>query len=413
MYRYTKHAAGDYRDEAFGRDAPTRLSYAAVAGDAFWLYAFGPALALLRGELHFSYALVGTYSALWAAGAALAGITFAPLARRLPRAALVWYPAGVATAGVALFAISRSIAITMLGAALLGFAGTILLTCSQAILSERHGERRDRALTEANVGAAACAVLAPLLLGLLQDTPVGWRAAMGLPAAVFAVLYLRYRHEPLRPAPIARPAGGRARLPLLCWLLATLVAVGIAVEFCPVYFGAELLTTDGLRTGQAATAMSGFYLGILVGRVGAAWLTRRAGRAVPLLCASLTVTIAGFLLFWLATQPILAITGLFVCGLGVANLYPLSLALALAAAPGNEDAANARIQMLGGMFVIAAPYLLGSLADDLGLRAAFTIEPVLIGACALLLVAGLRPDSRHRPPPAAPLRQTTRASTQP
>jgi hypothetical protein len=42
------------------------------------------------------------------------------------------------------------------------------------------------------------------------------------------------------------------------------------------------------------------------------------------------------------------------------------------------------------MFVIVAPYLLGRLADDLGLRAAFTVEPVLIGACALLLVAGLR-----------------------
>jgi hypothetical protein len=42
------------------------------------------------------------------------------------------------------------------------------------------------------------------------------------------------------------------------------------------------------------------------------------------------------------------------------------------------------------VLVIAAPYLLGSLADQLGLRAAFTVEPVLIGACGLLLLAGLR-----------------------
>ena len=390
MYRYTEEAADGSLLESFGRDGPTRLSYAAVAGYAFWLYAFGPALALLRGELHFSYALLGTYSAVWAAGAALAGMTFAALARRLPRAALIWYPAAVATAGAALFAVSRSIVFTMLGAAMLGFAGTIMLTCAQAVLSERHGERRDRALTEANVGAAACAVLAPLLLGLLQDTPVGWRAAMGLPAILFALLYLRYRHQQLRPARIARPTGGRGGLSLSCWLLAALVAIGVAVEFCPVYFGAELLTTDGLRIGQAATAMSAFYLGILGGRVAAAWLTRRVGRAVPLLYVSLAVTIAGFVLFWLTAQPVLAITGLFVCGLGVANLYPLSLALALAAAPGNEDAVNARIQLLGGVFVIVAPYLLGSLADGLGLRAAFTVEPVLIGACAFLLVAGLR-----------------------
>jgi MFS family permease len=375
--------------EAFGRDKATLLSYAAIAGFAFWLYAFGPALALLRAELHFSYAVLGAYSALLAAGAALSGVTFVPLTRRLPAAALLWCSAAGATLGEGMFAVFRGVAPTMLGAAVFGFAGTTLLTGAQAILSGRHGERRDRALTEANVGAAACAVVAPLLLGLLQSTPVGWRAAMGLPVLLLAGLYLRYRRLPLLGStPASGATEGRARLPLSCWLLAAMVAVGIAVEFCLIYFAAELLAATGLRTAQAATAVGSFYLGILAGRVGGAWLTRRAGRAVALLWVSLAVTAAGFLLFWLAGAPAPAITGLFICGLGVANLYPLSLALALSAAGGNDHTANARIQLLGGMLVIAAPYLLGSLADGLGLRAAFTVEPVLIGACAVLLFAG-------------------------
>jgi cyanate permease len=169
-----------------------------------------------------------------------------------------------------------------------------------------------------------------------------------------------------------------------------MVGVGIAIEFCPIYFGTEVLTSTGLRTAEAATAMSGFYLGILLSRIGGAYLIRRAGRTVPLLCVSLAVTTAGFLMFWLAGRPALALAGLAVCGAGLANLYPLSLALTLAAAPGNGDTANARTQLLGGILVIAAPYLLGSLADHLGLHAAFTVEPVLIGAAALLLLAGLR-----------------------
>ena len=168
----------------------------------------------------------------------------------------------------------------------------------------------------------------------------------------------------------------------------------IAVEFCVVYFGAELLAATGLRTAQAATAMSGFYLGILGGRVGGAYLTRRAGRTVPLLWASLAVTAAGFGLFWLAGQPVLAIAGLFLAGAGLANLYPLSLALTLAAAPGNADAANARTSLLGGVLVVAAPYLLGRLADQVGLRLAFGIEPVLIGLAALLLAAGVTRPGR-------------------
>jgi fucose permease len=161
-----------------------------------------------------------------------------------------------------------------------------------------------------------------------------------------------------------------------------MTAAGIAIEFCPVYFGAQLLTSTGLRAAQAATALSAFYLGILAGRVGGAWLTRRPGRTVPVLWVSLAVTAAGFVLFWLASLPALAIAGLFLCG--------LSLALTLAAAPGHGDAANARTQLLGGVVVIVAPYLLGTLADHLGLRAAFTVEPILIGACAVLLLAGLR-----------------------
>jgi MFS family permease len=387
-------------DTAFRRDAPTWLGYGALAAYAFWLYAFGPALALLRAELHFSYALIGVYSAVWSAGAAVAGLSFAALARRLSRRTLLWCSAVGAIAGAGLFAATRTVPPTLAGAALLGVSGTILLACIQAILSDRHGERRDRALAEANVGAAACGVLAPLLLGLLQDTPAGWRVAMGLPVLILAGLYLRYRHQPLAGAPADAsaegPAGqhlrqrGKSRLSRSCWLLAAMVAVGIAIEFCVIYFGAESLTATGLRTAQAATAMSAFYFGILAGRIGGLSLIRRAGQSVLLLWASLAVTTAGFLLFWLAGSPGPAVAGLFVCGLGIANLYPLSLALALAAASGNGDSANGAIQLLGGILVVASPYLLGSLADNLGLHAAFAIELVLIGACAVLLLAGLR-----------------------
>ena len=416
MYRYTSRKAAaravssetepspetepGSEAEPFRRDAPTQLSYGALAAFAFWIYAFGPALALLRGELHFSYALIGVYSALWSAGAALAGMSFAALAGRLRRGTLLWCSAAAATAGAGLFTATHTVAPTLAGAAVMGFSGTILLTCIQAILSDRHGERRDRVLAEANVGAAACGVLAPLLLGLFQGTPVGWRAVMGVPVLILAGLYLRYRHQQLPDVPARAMAGptanGRVRLSRTCWILAALVAVGIAVEFCVIYFGAELLTATGLRTTQAAVAMSGFYLGILAGRVGGVWLIRRAGRTVALLWASLAVTTAGFLLFWLAGSPEPAISGLFVCGLGIANLYPRSVALVLAAAPGNGDSANGATQLLGGALVIVFPYLLGSLADHIGLRAAFTIELVLIGACAILLLAGrqLAPHTR-------------------
>ena len=89
-----------------------------------------------------------------------------------------------------------------------------------------------------------------------------------------------------------------------------------------------------------------------------------------------------------------AVLGLFVCGAGIANLYPLALALALGAAGGHENRANARTQLLGGLVTAAAPFLLGRLADGHGLTVAFALEPVLIGASLLLLLGGLRAAAR-------------------
>ncbi len=133
------------------------------------------------------------------------------------------------------------------------------------------------------------------------------------------------------------------------------------------------------------------------------------GQGAGLLWASLAVTAAGFLAFWLSRHPVIALAGLFLTGVGVANLFPLSLALTLAAAPGRTDVANARTRLLGGLVVIAAPFLLGSLADHLGLSAAFGIVPVLIILSAGLLLSGLlsaarRPAGRPVAPGTRPVR---------
>jgi MFS family permease len=383
-------AAPTAPDADFRRDGATVLSYAALVCFAFWNYGYGPALALLRDELHFSYTLMGVYTAAWSAGTVITGLTFPRLARRFARATLLWGAALLAAGGSALFTLGSGVAATLAGGVVLGLGGTILLATLQSILSERHGPRRDRALTEANIGAAACAVLAPLALGALAPGPGGWRLAFALPVVGFVALYLRYRRQPLPAPPTRRDAGRGGRLPLACWLLASLAAMSMAVEFCVVYFGAEQLKSTGLSTAAAVAAMSAHYLGLLLGRIGGAIATRRPGRAVPLLQASLLLTAVGFLLFWRAGLPAAAVVGVFVAGVGVANLYPLSVALSLEVAPGREDRANSLSQLLGGILVISAPYLLGTLADRFGLTAAFTIEPVLIALCLVLLIAGVR-----------------------
>ncbi|WP_260428362.1 MFS transporter [Micromonospora globispora] len=154
-----------------------------------------------------------------------------------------------------------------------------------------------------------------------------------------------------------------------------------------------------MSTSAAATAMTAFYAGILLGRVAGARLTRRPGQTSLLLGLSLAVTLAGLVVLWLPGGPVVALLGLFAAGLGIANQFPLALALTLAAAPGNTDAANARAQLLGGVLVLAAPFLLGSLADHIGMTAGFAIAPLLTALSGLLLHAALRRERLPLPTP--------------
>lgn len=392
--------------EQFVRDRLTTVSYGALGSYGFWLYAFGPALALLRVQLHFSYTTLGLSSAAWAAGATLVGMTFSRASRRLGRRALLWISALGACTGAALLSLAWSVPVILAGATVLGFAGTMVQTSTQSILSDHHDRQRNRALVEANAVAGACGVIAPLSLGLLQETAATWRLGMALPALVLGVLYLSNRNlafptSPIPPLPLSALPGAKGNnatsppLPRAAVMFAFLTAVGIAVEFCIVYFGAELLIArTHLSTATAATAMVLFYGGIFIARLAAAPLTHRAHRAVPILWLSLTTTTAGFAAFWLSGAAWLALAGLFIAGLGAGNLFPLSLALTMAAAPGQTDAANARTQLLGGLVVIVAPYALGSLADHIGLTTAFATEPFLLVICGGLLVAGARVGRR-------------------
>nr|WP_161556685.1 MFS transporter [Micromonospora acroterricola] len=376
------------------RDAPTVLSYAALGCFTFWLYAFGPAVTLLREELGFSYSVLGVYQVFWAGGAALAGATFAWAARRFARGTLLWASALATAIGAGLFTLGSGVLATLIGAVAFGMAGTMLLTVIQAILSDRHGNRRDRALTEANVGAGASAVFAPMVLGALAATVLGWRATFGLPAVVLVLLYLRYRRQPLPERPQHHTEEQRGRLPLACWLFAILTAVSSAIEFSLVFFGPQMLINLGWSAAAASTAMSSNLAGILAGRLLGAGLTRRAGRTATLLYASLALTFASIVVFWVTGQPVVAVVALFLSGVGIANLYPLALALTLEAADGQEDHANARSQVVLGVLAAVFPFLLGSLADQYGLTAGFALEPVLIGLCVLMLWCGLRAGHR-------------------
>jgi MFS family permease len=129
---------------------------------------------------------------------------------------------------------------------------------------------------------------------------------------------------------------------------------------------------------------------MVAGRVAGTALLRRWPED-RLVVPSIALAFCGFMLFWKAPTALLALAGLLVAGLGVANLYPCGIALALAAAGRATTAAAARASLGSGFAILSAPLALGALADTVGLAVAYAVVPFLLAAAVVAFTLSRRP----------------------
>ncbi len=378
----------------FARDSDTWMTYGLVGFFAFMETVLGPIMPFLRRELDLGYTAASLHFSAFALGAVLLGFFGDRLVGRWGRRASLWGGAFGMVAGAALLISSSSAWGTVPATFAMGVCGALLLVTSEALLSDRHGEYSAVALTESNVTASACAIVAPLLVGASAASGLGWRAALVLPAVALVMLAARFFSRPLDLSPNPADDGALAdgpTLPPLYWAFWALVALGVASEWCVAYWGADFLAEGtGLTPPAAATSLTAFFAAMLVGRVASSRLALSMPPAA-LLAATLCAALLGFPLFWLSPGIVFTLTGLFLTGLGIGGVYPLGVAAAIASAPGNTDAAAARLAVGGGGAVLVAPFVLGALADRVGIGTAFGIVvPMLLAALSVALIAGRR-----------------------
>jgi fucose permease len=183
------------------------------------------------------------------------------------------------------------------------------------------------------------------------------------------------------------PDRASSALPRRFWVHFGVLYLGVSVEWCVAYWGADFLENGvDLERSAAATALSLFFVAMLAGRLLGSRLARyHPGRTI--LPATLCVALAGFPLFWLSAMPAPSLLGLFVVGLGVGSIYPLAISVGVAAAPGSTDTATARLGLSGGGAILTAPFVLGAFADRVGIETAYgVVVPLLLAAVVLTLL---------------------------
>jgi predicted MFS family arabinose efflux permease len=367
------------------------MTYGLVGYFAFMETVLGPIMPFLRTELGVDYTTASLHFSAFALGAVLLGLFGDRLSARWGRLVSLWGGAFAMGVGAAFLVFIPSPWGTIPGAFVMGLSGALVVVTSQALLSDRHGEFGAVAVTESNITASACAIAAPLLVGAFAAAGLGWRTAFALPAAALVLLASMFLFRPPDLPRTTAKSEDRSvglALPLRYWGLWALVALGVASEWCVAYWGADFLADGtGLSRPAAATSLTAFFVAMLVGR----FASSRLARSLPatlLLAATLGLALLGFPLFWFSPGSILTLAGLFVTGLGIGGVYPLGVSAAIASVPGNSDAAAARLSIGGGGAILVAPFVLGALADRIGIATAFGIVvPMLLAALALALVA--------------------------
>ncbi len=366
----------------FGRDRATWITYLLLGYFAFLLNALGPLLPFLREKLGLTYAQASLHTSAFAVGSLIASVSADRLGRRFGAGAVLWGGAAGMAAGGVLLAVAPTFLLSVLGALVMGTLGSLTLVQVSAVLARRHGERRPQAFAEANAVASVCSVMAPLAVGGAVAAGLGWPGVLGFAAGVLALLAAVSRRVSFRgEAGVGAPS--REALPARYWRRWAVLLLVVAVEFGVAFWAADFLQgVGGFGRAAAATAVSAFLLAMLLGRLAGGALLARvpAGRVVGL---SLLVALPGFLVYWLVPVGAVRMVGLFVTGLGVANLYPAMLSLAVGTAPGREDVASARAALASGLAILLAPFALGALADVSSLFQAQVVVP------ALLILAGV------------------------
>ena len=337
----------------------------------------GNILPFLREELALSYRAVSLHPSAIACGMIISGAVTGRVVAAIGRRRALQMGVGGSLAGVLLLVGAPSAVFSVAGCLLVGLTGAMLPGIIAGLLAQIHGPARNQAYAECGAVTYACVVASSLAAGGVIALGLGWRAALlfaGVLGLIIAAVFFRTPVPDPLPRPAKSVAGG---LPLPSVLFIVTLGLGVALEFTVLLWSPAYLEHEiGLPRAEANAAAAAYSVAMLLGRMAGSVIVRHVPPAA-LYPAALSLVVPGFILYWIVATPVLAVVGLFLLGLAVALLYPLSIGLAVGAAGPLGDLAGTRSGYAAGTALLLSPLVLGWLADSVGLRLAHLAIPVI------------------------------------
>jgi fucose permease len=363
----------------------------------FAFVCFGAVLVLVganQASLADALSLDLAESGLLASAVALglgAGVVVAgPLFDRYPRRPL--FVGSALLAALALLGVERdmSYARWLVHCATAGFGIGLYDTLISAVVVQRYEARAMRPMLVLHAGATLGAMFGAPLAGWIAGTSDFTMSFVAVGAAHLAIAGWA-AFVPL-PAPLPREqtsraslGSGLAPLVLLSCIAFAYVGVESSVTVFAIPYAGDAL---GLETTRAQLAISAFWLGLLVGRVGLLALPGDLGARV--LFASGVASAA--LIALNAAWPVAPLElSLFATGGALGSVYPLMIGLTAQRFPAARGTAAGLAAGVGALGGFAVPWLTGAFGDAVGVAPAFAslalwCATIAAGAAALRVV---------------------------
>lgn len=368
------------------------LAYFMLSFLGYSLNVAGPAVAYLREELNFSYTESGLHTSALALGLVVTGLLGHHLLRRIPE----WKALGLGGLGLGLGGLilisGNQPALTLSGLFIMGTIGALILAVTPAILADEMGKYSTVGVTEANTVAAIFSTIAPIAVGFFGARAVTWRPAVYLVTSLAFLIGLYILFSPQfswkTESVETQKSTRKGKLPWKYWLFWTALVSAVSIEFCMIFWSAEYLQVHlAMPKDQATQLVSLFLVGMVIGRFAGSKLLQKFDRYLILL-ASLALGVLGFAIFWFNPSSWLALTGLFLTGLGVANLYATTVTLLFDAAGAMRASAGSGTTLASGVAILLLPFALGSLADLIGINLAILLVFLLFVVMIVLILYG-------------------------
>ena len=273
-----------------------------------------------------------------------------------------------------------------------GFAGGSINGGTNALVSDIYEGNRGARLSLLAVFFGAGALGVPLVLGILLDLFAyeSLIAAIGLLVLIPLILLTTVRfpvpkHE--QGFPIAEGLKLVKEANLLLFGLILFMQSGL--EMIMGGWSATFLIRElHIHPRHSVLYLSFFWMGLILARLAVSQMLHQVSRHKVML-VSFSVALAGAAMLLLSRGPVLAISGLFLTGFGLAAIFPLVFAYVGDLYPKFSGTAFGVILVIalpGGMLY---PYVSGLIAEHFNLRLSLLMVPVTL-ACSFFLFLNIK-----------------------